>query len=188
MGALGSSDRARTRRTGPRSSQPMPAKFVRGPGPTPPDPWELNILLAEPRLRGRGLGSSAQELAVQHLLGRPSTRSVFAYTSAARSVIARAGHQEVCAGTLTLRMTPDPVFAGHHSTYSFPSMMSPEPGPLGADRSAGGGAWSFGGGGMKCVVISAGAPAQPARPDVARDDGVIPRGHGGVGSAGLAKR
>ncbi len=64
-----------------------------------PDPdlidWELNILLAEPGARGRGFGSASQELAVQHLLGRRSTRSVFAYTAvenhAERRALQKAG-------------------------------------------------------------------------------------------------
>src|SRR5438105_15801331 len=52
--------------------------------------WELNILLAEPSVRGRGLGSSVQQLAAQYLLGRPSTRSVFAYTDAGNTAERRA--------------------------------------------------------------------------------------------------
>lgn len=72
--------------------------------------WELNILLAEPGVRGRGLGSASQALAVQHLLGRPSTRSVFAYTAvenhAERRALQKAGLRE--GGTTSASTLPGP--------------------------------------------------------------------------------
>ena len=40
--------------------------------------WELNILIAEPDERGKGYGTAAQKLAVDYLLERSETRSVFA--------------------------------------------------------------------------------------------------------------
>ena len=89
-----------------------------------PDPdlidWELNILLAEPGVRGRGLGSASQELAVRHLLGRPSTRSVFAYTAAdnhaERRALQKAGLHEL--GPLPHPRYPVPIPEGRWLVYS----------------------------------------------------------------------
>jgi RimJ/RimL family protein N-acetyltransferase len=89
-----------------------------------PDPdsidWELNILLAEPAIRGGGLGSSAQELAVRHLLGRPSTRSVFAFTAtgnhAERRALEKAGLHEL--GPLPHPRYPIPFPEGEWRVYS----------------------------------------------------------------------
>jgi len=82
--------------------------------------WELNILLAEPGVRGRGLGSAAQALAVQHLLGRPSTRSVFAYTAvenhAERRALQKAGLHEL--GPLPHPRYPVSVPDGEWVVYS----------------------------------------------------------------------
>jgi RimJ/RimL family protein N-acetyltransferase len=44
--------------------------------------WELNLFIADPRERGKGYGTAAQQIVVEHLLGQPETRSVFAYTFA----------------------------------------------------------------------------------------------------------
>jgi len=89
-----------------------------------PDPdlidWELNILLAEPDIRGRGLGSSSQELAVRYLLGRRSTRSVFAYTAAEnhaeRRALQKAGLHEL--GPLPHPRYPVPCPEGEWRVYS----------------------------------------------------------------------
>lgn len=82
--------------------------------------WELNILLTEPGVRGRGLGSAAQALAVQHLLARPSTRSVFAYTAvenhAERRALQKAGLLEL--GPLPHPRYPVPVPDGEWVVYS----------------------------------------------------------------------
>jgi RimJ/RimL family protein N-acetyltransferase len=60
--------------------------------------WELNILIADPAERGKGYGTAAQRLALDHLLHRPETRSVFAYTFAAnraeRRSLEKCGLQE----------------------------------------------------------------------------------------------
>ena len=42
--------------------------------------WELNLLIADPKERGKGYGTAAQQLVANYLLRRPGTRSVFAYT------------------------------------------------------------------------------------------------------------
>jgi RimJ/RimL family protein N-acetyltransferase len=89
-----------------------------------PDPdaidWELNIFLAEPCVRGRGLGSSSQGLAVQYLLGRQSTRSVFAYTAAEnhaeRRALQKAGLHEL--GALPHQRYPVPFPEGEWRVYS----------------------------------------------------------------------
>jgi RimJ/RimL family protein N-acetyltransferase len=89
-----------------------------------PDPdgidWELNILIAEPGIRGRGLGSTSQELAVRHLLGRRSTRSVFAYTAtenhAERRALHKAGLHEL--GPLPHPRYPVPLPEGEWRVYS----------------------------------------------------------------------
>lgn len=52
--------------------------------------WELNILIADPADRGRGYGTAAQALALEFLLQRPETYSVFAYTFAANAAERRA--------------------------------------------------------------------------------------------------
>lgn len=82
--------------------------------------WELNILLAEPGVRGRGFGSAAQELAVQHLLGRRSTQSVFAYTAAEnraeRRALQKAGLHEL--GLLPHPRCPVPTPEGQWFVYS----------------------------------------------------------------------
>ncbi len=69
--------------------------------------WELNILIAEPSDRGKGYGTATQKLAVNYLLERPETRSVFAYTfatnKAERRSLEKAGFNEV--GHL-----PDPYY------------------------------------------------------------------------------
>lgn len=44
--------------------------------------WELNIMIAEPGRRGKGYGTSVQQLAADFLLSLPQTHSVFAYTMA----------------------------------------------------------------------------------------------------------
>ena len=57
--------------------------------------WELNILVADPRERGKGYGTAAQRLAASYLAARPETRSVFAFTltdnSAERRALLKAG-------------------------------------------------------------------------------------------------
>lgn len=82
--------------------------------------WELNIFLAEPSLRGRGLGSAVQQLAVQYLLGCPSTRSVFAYTDAEnvaeRRALEKAGFREL--GLLPHPRYPVPAPEGRWLVYS----------------------------------------------------------------------
>ncbi|MFQ6030679.1 MAG: GNAT family N-acetyltransferase, partial [Dehalococcoidia bacterium] len=64
--------------------------------------WELNILIADPRERGKGYGTSAQKLVLDHLLAQGETRSVFAYTfatnQAERRSLEKAGLSE--AGSL----------------------------------------------------------------------------------------
>ncbi len=61
--------------------------------------WELNLLIADPRERGKGNGTAAQQLVLQFLLEQPETRSVFAYTSyrntAERRALAKAGFVEL---------------------------------------------------------------------------------------------
>jgi RimJ/RimL family protein N-acetyltransferase len=52
--------------------------------------WEMNIFIAEPRERGRGYGTATQTLALNYLLQRPETRSVFAYTYARNAAERRA--------------------------------------------------------------------------------------------------
>ena len=42
--------------------------------------WELNLLIAEPRERGKGYGTAVQMLASGILLRLPETHTVFAYT------------------------------------------------------------------------------------------------------------
>jgi RimJ/RimL family protein N-acetyltransferase len=82
--------------------------------------WEFNILLADPAVRGRGLGSAAQEVAVQHLRGRRSTRSVLAYTDeenrAERRALQKAGLHEV--GLLPHPRYPIPIAEGRWVVYS----------------------------------------------------------------------
>jgi RimJ/RimL family protein N-acetyltransferase len=82
--------------------------------------WELNILLAEPSVRGRGLGSAVQQLAVQCLLGHPSTRSVFAYTDAEniaeRRALEKAGLREL--GFLPHPRYPVPAPEGRWLVYA----------------------------------------------------------------------
>jgi len=60
--------------------------------------WELNIFIAAPAKRGCGIGSAVQALAARHLLARPETRSVFAYTDrnnlAERRALQKAGFDE----------------------------------------------------------------------------------------------
>jgi len=91
--------------------------------------WELNILLAEPGVRGRGLGSAAQALAVQHLLGRQSTRSVFAYTAvenhAERRALQKAGLHEL--GPLPHPRYPLPIPDGEWLVYSTRSQADQDP-------------------------------------------------------------
>jgi RimJ/RimL family protein N-acetyltransferase len=82
--------------------------------------WEINIFLAGPSVRGRGVGSAVQRLAVRHLLERPSTRSVFAYTDAAntaeRRALQKAGLQEL--GPLPHPRYPVPVPEGRWLVYA----------------------------------------------------------------------
>jgi RimJ/RimL family protein N-acetyltransferase len=91
--------------------------------------WELNILLGEPGVRGRGLGSASQELAVQHLLGRRSTRSVFAYTAVEnhpeRRALQKAGLHEL--GPLPHLRYPVPIPEGKWLVYS--TVAEGDPGP-----------------------------------------------------------
>ena len=60
--------------------------------------WELNIFIAGPNERGKGYGTAAQKLALDHLLQQPETRSVFAYTyatnQAERRSLKKAGLEE----------------------------------------------------------------------------------------------
>lgn len=89
-----------------------------------PDPdaidWELNVFLAEPGVRGRGLGTSSQGLAVRHLLGRRSTRSVFAFTAVdnhpERRALLKAGLREL--GPLPHPRYPVPLPEGEWCVYS----------------------------------------------------------------------
>jgi RimJ/RimL family protein N-acetyltransferase len=82
--------------------------------------WEINIFLAEPSVRGRGVGSAVQRVAVRHLLERPSTRSVFAYTDAAntaeRRALQKAGLHEL--GPLPHPRYPVPVPEGRWLVYA----------------------------------------------------------------------
>lgn len=60
--------------------------------------WELNVFIAEPNERGKGYGTAAQELALDYLLQRPETQSIFAYTyatnKAERRSLQKAGFEE----------------------------------------------------------------------------------------------
>jgi len=68
-----------------------------------PDPekvdWELNILVADPAERGKGYGTAVQALALEFLLQRRETHSVFACTfvenKAERRALQKAGLEEV---------------------------------------------------------------------------------------------
>lgn len=57
--------------------------------------WELNLFIADPAERGKGYGTSAQQIASDHLLAKPETHSVFAYTMetnrAEQRALAKAG-------------------------------------------------------------------------------------------------
>jgi RimJ/RimL family protein N-acetyltransferase len=61
--------------------------------------WELNIFIADPADRGKGYGTACQKLALDFLLPRPETRSVFAYTfatnKAEQRALQKAGFEEV---------------------------------------------------------------------------------------------
>jgi RimJ/RimL family protein N-acetyltransferase len=61
--------------------------------------WELNIFIADPEERGQGYGAACQKLALDFLLPRPETRSVFAYTfstnEAERRALQKAGFEEM---------------------------------------------------------------------------------------------
>jgi RimJ/RimL family protein N-acetyltransferase len=91
--------------------------------------WELNILLADPGVRGRGLGSASQELAIQHLLGRRSTRSVFAFTAvenhAERRALKKAGLHEL--GPLPHPRYPIPLPEGNWLVYSTETKVDTRP-------------------------------------------------------------
>jgi RimJ/RimL family protein N-acetyltransferase len=82
--------------------------------------WELNIFIADPKRRGQGLGSTAQSLAVPHLLEHPSTRSVFAYTEiengGERRALQSAGLREL--GLLPHPDYPLPPPAGRWVLYA----------------------------------------------------------------------
>jgi RimJ/RimL family protein N-acetyltransferase len=60
--------------------------------------WELNIFIADPVERGKGYGTAAQTLALEFLLQRQETHSVFAYTfatnAAERRALQKAGFEE----------------------------------------------------------------------------------------------
>lgn len=90
-----------------------------GGGPAPVD-WELNILLADPAERGKGYGTAAQRLAVEHLLGLAETRSVFAYTDrdnvAERRALANAGLREL--GLMPVVGYPIDVPPGRYVLYA----------------------------------------------------------------------
>lgn len=68
-----------------------------------PDPekvdWELNPLIAVPAERGKGYGTAVQALALEFLLQRRETHSVFAYTfvtnQAERRALQKAGFEEM---------------------------------------------------------------------------------------------
>jgi RimJ/RimL family protein N-acetyltransferase len=64
--------------------------------------WELNILLGDPRERGKGYGTAAQRLAADYLMMLSETRSIFAFTletnRAERRALIKAGFRE--AGSL----------------------------------------------------------------------------------------
>jgi RimJ/RimL family protein N-acetyltransferase len=81
--------------------------------------WELNILLADPERRGMGLGSAAQRLACEHLLGQPSTRTVFAFTDernlAERRALEKAGLVKL--GSLPHPQYPVPTPEGRWVVY-----------------------------------------------------------------------
>jgi len=42
--------------------------------------WELNTLVADPNLRGQGIGTDAKRAAIAHLVREPHTLSIWAYT------------------------------------------------------------------------------------------------------------
>ena len=50
--------------------------------------WELNILIADPKERGKGYGTAAQRLAASYLAACSETKSVFAFT-----LVGNAGEQ-----------------------------------------------------------------------------------------------
>lgn len=76
--------------------------------------YELNILVAQPEQRGRGVGTAVQRLAVTHLLSRPETHSVFAYTHidnhAERRALVRAGLQDLGLLPHSYYRLPQPEF------------------------------------------------------------------------------
>lgn len=82
--------------------------------------YEINILIADPRRRGQGLGSAVLALAVEHLLSLSSTRSVFAYTdvrnSPGRRALQKAGLRE--AGALPLSRYPVHAGQGNWVLYT----------------------------------------------------------------------
>ncbi len=60
--------------------------------------WELNILLADPVHRGRGIGTAVQRTAAEYLATRRDSESIFAFTMAAnqaeRRALLKAGFHE----------------------------------------------------------------------------------------------
>jgi RimJ/RimL family protein N-acetyltransferase len=78
--------------------------------------WELNVLIARPSERGKGYGTAVQRLALDHLLQRPETRSVFAYTDAKnvaeRRCLEKIGLQErghLPHPTYRVKLPPEPA-------------------------------------------------------------------------------
>ncbi len=69
--------------------------------------WELNPLIADPKERGKGYGTAAQQLVADYLLRCPGTRSVFAYTYATNLAERRALEK---AGLTDLGPLPHPHY------------------------------------------------------------------------------
>jgi RimJ/RimL family protein N-acetyltransferase len=82
--------------------------------------WDLNIFLAEPGVRGRGLGQPLKNSRFSTCWGRRSPRSVFAYTAvenrAKRRALQKAGLHEL--GLLPHPRYPISIPEGRWLLYS----------------------------------------------------------------------
>ena len=77
--------------------------------------WELSIFIADPVERGKGYGTACQKLALNFLLPRPETHSVFAYTfatnKAEQRALQKAGFEEMGpmpSSYYRVRLPPEP--------------------------------------------------------------------------------